>query len=118
LSRTPTVSTGGLRYLSDRFDTAPYLTGHSDAVALLVLAHQTNVHNLITATRYEALKASSLAPAPGGTTTPSVRAAADRLLRALLFADETEYSARVSGTSAFAQEFSSRGPRDRKGRSL
>ena len=34
--------------LSTRFDTKPYLSPHSDIVALMVLVHQANVHNLIT----------------------------------------------------------------------
>src|SRR5262249_44913722 len=34
--------------LSPWIATAPYLTGHSDIVALLVLEHQAEMHNLIT----------------------------------------------------------------------
>src|SRR5207253_3586197 len=33
--------------LSSRFDTTPLLTPHSDIVALMVLAHQVDVQNLI-----------------------------------------------------------------------
>jgi hypothetical protein len=36
----------------------------------------------------------------------------------LLFADEAQLDGPVKGTSAFAQEFQARGPRDRRGRSL
>jgi len=118
LARTPVVSTGGLAELSKKFDTSSYLSGHSDAVALLVLAHQTDVHNLITATRYEALKASPPFSAPSTTLPPAVRGAADRLLRALLFSNAAAYSGRISGTSAFEKEFSATGPRDQNGRSL
>jgi hypothetical protein len=35
------------------FDTSRYLTGTSDIVAHLVLAHQTQMHNLITLTNYQ-----------------------------------------------------------------
>ena len=38
---------GSLLDLSEHFDTEPYLTPHSDIVALAVLAHQVRVHNLI-----------------------------------------------------------------------
>jgi hypothetical protein len=118
LARTPPVSTGGDRDLSKRFDTAPYLSPHSDAVALLVLAHQTSVHNLITLARYESLKASAYgAPADGALPAPVV-GAAERLLRAMFFVNETAYPGRVAGTSAFETEFAQIGPRDAKGRSL
>src|SRR5262249_30748978 len=40
--------------LSNRFDVTPYLSRHSDIVALLVLQHQTKMHNLITAANFQA----------------------------------------------------------------
>ena len=39
--------------LAAHLDTASYLTGSSDIVALMVLAHQTQMHNLITQTTYK-----------------------------------------------------------------
>src|SRR5205823_3358089 len=39
--------------LSKRFDTKEYLSPHSDIVALMVLGHQTHVHNMITSGVYE-----------------------------------------------------------------
>jgi hypothetical protein len=42
-----------LASLAGRFDTAAYLTGSSDIVALMVLAHQTQMHNWITLTNYQ-----------------------------------------------------------------
>src|SRR5215831_9547205 len=39
--------------LKPRFDTKEYLSPHSDIVALMVLGHQTHVHNMITAGVYE-----------------------------------------------------------------
>jgi hypothetical protein len=39
--------------LSKWFDVSSYLTPHSDIVAQLVLAHQTQAHNLITLTNYQ-----------------------------------------------------------------
>jgi hypothetical protein len=118
LARTRTTSSGGATDLSARFDTSPYLTRDSDAVALLVLAHQTEVHNLITMTRYEALKASSVSAGTSGSLTPTTQAVAERLLRAIFFANEAAYPGRISGTSAFEREFPAAGPRDAKGRSL
>jgi len=118
LARTPIVSADGDHDLSRRFDTAPYLSPHSDAVALLVLAHQTSVHNLITSTRYESLKASAYGAAPDGPLPQAVAGVAERLLRTMFFAGEAAYPGRVSGTSAFATEFARVGPRDSRGRSL
>jgi hypothetical protein len=116
LAKRPVVSTGGSTDLAAQFDTEPYLSPHSDAVALLVLAHQTYVHNLITLTRYESLKASSYG---GAATLPlAVQGAAERLLRAMFFVGETSYPGRVTGTSAFESAFAARGPRDASGRSL
>src|SRR4051812_90757 len=104
------ATSGTVTDLSKQFDTTPYMTPHSDAVALLVLAHQTYVHNLITAAGYQAR------------TTPDepvrVEGAAERLVQALLLAKEATLPGAVSGTSEFAREFAAQGPRDHRGRSL
>jgi hypothetical protein len=118
LAKRPVVSTGGSTDLAGQFDTEPYLSPHSDAVALLVLAHQSYVHNLITVTRYEALKAASYANASTAPLPLAVQGAAERLLRAMFFVCETSYPGRVTGTSTFESQFAVRGPHDAKGRSL
>jgi hypothetical protein len=117
LARTKLVSTGDVESLAGRFDTDPYLAPHSDAVALLLLAHQAVVHNLITLANFEARKAAYIGGADGGAT-PAVTAAADRLARAMLFVKAAPLPAPVKGTSTFAADFSARGPRDHQGRSL
>jgi len=90
--------------LGQRFDTTKYLSPHSDIVALLVLAHQVDVHNLIA-------RASAQPDAdPKETGEP--------LVKALLFAGAAPFKGAVKGTSAFASDFSDRGPRDSRGRSL
>lgn len=110
------------------FDPAAYLAPGSDEVALLVLAHQTQMHNLITLTNYKtrialhALSSSAAdTPLPEGTRRQFERPA-EQLLRYLLFAKEAALpnldGRRVIGSSAFAREFAARGPRDSKGRSL
>lgn len=93
--------------LNGRFDTEPYLRPDSDLVALMVLAHQATVHNLITKAQAEARF--------GG---QRLATAADALSRALFFAGEAPLASPVSGTSGFAAEFSARGRRDGEGRSL
>ena len=110
LAKAHLTTSGTVTDLSPRFDTAPYLSPHSDAVALLVLAHQTDVHNLITAAGFQAK------------VTPDDRlrvdGAAERLVRALLFSRQAALPGAVSGTSGFAAAFAAAGPRDRNGRSL
>jgi hypothetical protein len=130
-----------LTALPPRFEASSYLAATSDVVAHLVLAHQTQMHNLITLTNYKTRLAlyAHAAEAKGedasaDTSLPqSVRERfelpAEQLLRYLLFANETPLSApgnqrtavdsqRVIGSSAFAREFQARGLRDSKGRSL
>jgi hypothetical protein len=79
-------------------------------VALLLLAHQATVHDLITKVDYDAKLE--------GETSPTTEAAIDRLVRAMLFVREAPLAGPVHGTSAFATEFAARGPRDAHGRSL
>jgi hypothetical protein len=115
--------------LSHRIDAAPYLTPHSDLVALMVLEHQTQMHNAITQANYQTLFAlrdqrvmDRLLERPDGeyseTTMRRVAGAGESLLRYLLFVGETRLTSPVEGTSGFAAEFSERGPRDTRGRSL
>ncbi len=87
--------------LSKGVDTTPFLTPHSDIVALMVLGHQTHIHNLIT-----------LAAHTGNNTIT------ESLVKAMLFSDAAPLTDPVKGTSSFAEEFSKRGPRDSHGRSL
>jgi hypothetical protein len=47
-----------------------------------------------------------------------VQGAAERLVKAMLFAREATFSSPIAGDAAFAKEFVSRGPRDHEGRSL
>jgi hypothetical protein len=105
--------------LSGKIDTSAYLTGFSDIVAHLVLAHQTQMHNLITQTNYQTRIALSRS---GGEVTDAARRVferpAEQLVRYLLFANETPLDVPVAGTSGFAEEFAARGPRDPQGRSL
>jgi len=95
--------------LSKRFDTKAYLTADSDIVALMVLGHQTHIHNLITAAG-TSLRANSSESA--------VKDETERLINAMLFVEAAPLTQPVTGTTNFAAEFSSRGPRDSQGRSL
>jgi hypothetical protein len=135
-----------LTSLGKPFDSSAYLSPDSDVVAHLVLAHQTQMHNLITLTNYKTRLAlysqadhsgnaappadapSSTGATPAEATLPEAtrhqfERPAEQLLRYLLFANEAPLPGgsskqRVGASSSFAKEFAARGPRDSKGRSL
>src|SRR6185436_7584730 len=87
-------------------------------VALLVLNHQSHATNLLTRLGWESRIAVHDQPR-GSTAGPSARLRdlARELVDYFLFVDEAPLPSAVRG-AAFAREFSARGPRDRKGRSL
>lgn len=103
------------------FDTAAYLSGQSDVVALMVLTHQTVVHNRITAVHEAAREAAMSAVSTGGapdTVTPRLRGAVENLARAMLFIGEAPLTAKVQGSTTFSADFTRRGPFDKQGRTL
>lgn len=115
--------------LKDNFRTDSYLTPHSDIVALMVLEHQTQMHNAIAFANYETRMAlhqsyqmNALLDRPKDHISESaqrrIASAADRVLEYLLFCDEFALSDEVRGSTSFAEDFSARGIRDSKGRSL
>ena len=105
-----TPSTVHVEDLTGRFDPSGYVSTHSDLVALIVLEHQARMANLITRLGWEARL--------GKDAERPLRQSAAELVDYLLFIDETPLPGPISGTSAFAADFSSRGPRDSRGRSL
>jgi hypothetical protein len=109
-----------------RFDAGAYLTDTSEDVAMLVLGHQTQAHNLITLANYRTRIALH---AVGGSVDKladedrqQFERPAEQLLRYLLFANEAPLpnldGKAVIASSAFARDFAARGPRDSRGRSL
>lgn len=115
--------------LSTRINTQPYLSAHSDIVALMVLGHQSRVHNLMTRASYGARMAlyfdqmrnkelGRSAEYVPDSTRSLIGRLAEPLVRTMLFVDEAPLTEPVSGTSGFSKEFSRRGPRDQSGRSL
>lgn len=115
--------------LSKKFDPSAYPSPGSDVVALLVLEHQASTHNLLAraaeqaraALRDEAAMNQALgrphAHRSGGAT-ERIESAGEALVRQMLFVDEPALTDPVEGTSSFAAEFESKGPRDAMGRSL
>ncbi|MCA9738113.1 MAG: hypothetical protein R3E98_17280 [Gemmatimonadota bacterium] len=131
LAQQDLTSEAHVTSLEGRFDTTPYLSEHSDIVALLVLAHQARIHNLIALAAQESatalreqeylLRTTGEAPPTDGLT-PATRmridGAVDRLVRAMFFVGEVPLGGPVVGTSGFAEMFATRGPHDSQGRSL
>ena len=101
---------------ADAFDTAPYLTPHSDVVALMVLNHQTRMTNLLTRLGWQSRIAAH--EKKGGALPADVRDTAIELVDYMLFVDEAPLPSPVRGGSSFAKDFAAKGPRDSKGRSL
>jgi hypothetical protein len=115
--------------LSSKFDVSPYLTNTSDVVALMVLTHQSQVHNLLTKANYEVRLAlrdaeamnKALGEKPGHqfeSTGRRIKSACEPLVQALLFCEEQPLPDTVAGSSDFARQFAALGPKDPKGRSL
>ena len=105
-----------MKELRGRFHDDRYLSNHSDAVALMVLEHQVYLHNLLARLQYDsrqhdALELSNIDALP-------LAAQIDEVIRYILFAEEAPLTGAIKGSSKFAQEFETRGPRDKKGRSL
>jgi len=111
--------------LADRFVGTRYLTPHSDLVALMVMEHQSQMHNFITLAHYEtvlALDAKSKATEPTAAiddeTRQRIEKAGDSLVEYMLFCNEDQLTSPIAGTSTFIEDFTARGPIDSKGRSL
>jgi hypothetical protein len=97
------------------FDLRGYPTAYSDASALMVLDHQTQMTNMITRAGWEARVAEAT---PSADAKARVKEAAQDLVDYMLFIDEPPLTHAVTGASGFAEKFSAQGPRDSKGRSL
>jgi len=115
--------------LSKLVDVSPYLTPHSDIVALMVLEHQSPAHNQLTLASYQGRLAlrdeetlRQMDNNPNAPRTASIQSrldsAAEQLLKQFLFAEEAPLTDEVKGTSGFTEYFAKLGPQDSKGRSL
>jgi len=107
-------STRELASVDGLFDADGYRALSSDVVAHLVLTHQAGMTNLLTRAGWEARVAEGQADAVAAVMNGVAREVVDHLL----FVDEVKLPAPIKGGSGFAERFSARGPRDRKGRSL
>jgi hypothetical protein len=92
--------------VASHFRSERYPAGESDVVALMVLEHQTRMHNLIAKLHYDSARALPL------------DADIEEWLRYALFVDEAPLNGPVAGPTTFAADFERRGPEDSRGRSL
>ena len=115
--------------LRDRFDTSAYLSPYSDIVALMVLEHQTHVHNQLTQASYQGRITlrdeqvmNRILERPKDFRSPSTQrrfeSSAERLLKSMLMVGEVKLTEPIKGSSGFTRDFAKRGPRDQRGRSL
>ena len=115
--------------LTNRFRRDSYLSAQSDIVALMVLEHQTQMHNAIAAANYETRQAlyqscemNEILNRPRDQVSDSAKrriaSSTDRVLKYLLMCGEFRLTDTVCGSTRFAQEFTALGRKDSKGRSL
>ncbi len=115
--------------LSTRIDLSPYLSPHSDIVALMVLEHQVTMHNLFTRAsidwrlfwkeaqeinREKGIAAENMS----AESKQRLKIIARHVVDGLLFKDEAILTSTVRGTSEFQNEFPKLGPADESGRCL
>lgn len=117
--------------LSAFFDTSAYLAPTSDVVALLVLEHQTSMHNTVTRAAFSArrmiayqrgLQRTFKEPETGEPAYDSVRSvfngAAQDIVDRLLFRGATELPAGVDGSAEFLRAYAAGAKRGKAARSL
>lgn len=122
--RKPDIDT-----LKGLFDTGPYLSDKSDMVALMVLAHQVTLHNLLTRANYKTRRFVGREIDLNQNPNPSwdefspktqkvVKTILEPLVRGLLNVDAAPWTAPIAGNSGYDAWFQKQGPKDSRGRSL
>jgi hypothetical protein len=109
------AATLNLESLVGKFDPDGYLSSYSDIVALMVFEHQMHMMNLLTRVGWEIRVASQGGGKPDA---GLLRDMAKELVDYILFIDEPPLTAKIQGTSGFAEKFAAMGPFDSQGRSL
>jgi hypothetical protein len=105
--------------LTDLFNTEPYLTSHSDIVAMMVLEHQSQMHNLLARASMETRSAiyhdegiNEALERPKGTMSEStgrrMARACEDVVKYMLFADEISMDSKIQGSTSYAQVFQAR----------
>ncbi len=101
--------------LTEWVDTSPYLTGHSDIVALLVIQHQIEVQNTMTKASWDYRQ---LLTEEGTVSTEKIAELALPVLEALFMKNEAPLMDQIQGLSGYTEYFQNLGPFDNSMRSL
>jgi len=104
---------GNLTELDKYFDQDSYPAKGSDIVALMVLAHQTHMHNYIARMNLETRQMMAMYGH-----TRYLRHQTEAFLRYILFTEEATLTEPVEGNPHFITDFTAQSVRDSKGRSL
>jgi hypothetical protein len=104
---------GNITDLAQFIDASKYPRNQSDIVSLMVLEHETHMHNFIARLSFE----TTIALQQYGKI-DHLKSKVDSFLQYALFTEEAPITNAVKGSPAFVKEFEGRGPADSKGRSL
>lgn len=125
-SRLDTKGNGNLTNLRDRLFTFSWLSSYSDIVSLMVLEHQTQMHNTFTRSDFSVRKALYEHGQKGKDATESderelkatIEQAATEIVDYMLFLGEAPLTSEIKPSTRFAKVFAERGPVTSDGRSL
>jgi len=122
--RLQTNSNGNRLSLRGEFDSFSYLSPYSDIVALMVMEHQTQLHNIMTRADF-AVRHANYERSQQQASEESdqeyqfkLHALSQEIVDGLLFVGETPLPSEVKGLLSFQSDFQQRGPDDSEGRSL
>ena len=104
---------GNLRDLKRFLDVTDYPLPTSDIVALMVMEHQSHLHNFLTRLNYESTLALQQY-----SHIKYLKNILEAFVKYLVFAEEAPLASPVRGSDGFARTFTARGLRDSRGRSL
>jgi hypothetical protein len=104
---------GNITDLAQFIDVSKYPRNQSDIVSLMVLEHETHMHNFIARLSYE----TTIALQQYGKI-DHLKSKVESFLQYALFTEEAPLTNAIKGSAAFVKEFEARGPADSKGRSL
>ncbi|MBI1314076.1 hypothetical protein GC176_22500 [bacterium] len=121
-----TTGNANLEDLRDRLFTLDWLSSYSDIVALMVLEHQTQMHNTLTRNNFLVRRALFEHQQLDAVNADNERQeleltideAAQNIVEYMLFLNETPLTSEVKPSTRFTMVFSRRGPEDQQGRSL
>ena len=115
VSEIDLLANGNKVDLTEWVDTSPYLTEHSDIVALLVIQHQLEVQNTMTKAAWDYRQ---LMAEEGAVSAEKIAELGLPVLEALFMKNEAPLGDEIKGLSGFTEYFQDLGPFDNNMRSL